>query len=113
MGGQGGERLGAPALLADVARLVQAHREVRLVAVVGIDDIEDGHFSTPSLTTISPDKAQIANLVVELLLSRIKEGNSKPPREVQADFTLVVRESSLGRVANLPMKRRPSRQARA
>jgi len=67
------------------------------VAVVGIDDIEDGRFSTPSLTTISPDKAQIANLVVDLLLSRIKEGNAEPPREVQADFTLVVRESSVGR----------------
>jgi DNA-binding LacI/PurR family transcriptional regulator len=69
------------------------------VAVVGIDDIQDGRFSTPSLTTIAPDKDQIANLVVELLLSRIKQGNQTPPREMQADYALVIRESSLGRVS--------------
>jgi DNA-binding LacI/PurR family transcriptional regulator len=74
--------------------LGRGYRVPEDVAVVGIDDIEDGRFSTPSLTTIAPDKAQIANLVVDLLLSRIKEGNTRPPREVQADFTLVVRESS-------------------
>jgi LacI family transcriptional regulator, repressor for deo operon, udp, cdd, tsx, nupC, and nupG len=67
------------------------------VAVVGIDDIEDRRFSTPTLTTIAPDKLHIANLVVDLLISRIREGNAKPPREVQADFTLVVRESTVGR----------------
>ena len=74
--------------------LGRGYRVPEDVAVVGIDDIEDGRFSTPSLTTIAPDKAQIANLVVDLLLSRIKEGSARPPREVQADFTLVVRESS-------------------
>jgi DNA-binding LacI/PurR family transcriptional regulator len=58
------------------------------VAVVGIDDIEDGRFSTPSLTTISPDKAQIANVALDLLVSRIKGGGSEQPREIEADFTL-------------------------
>src|SRR5690606_30600784 len=28
------------------------------VAVIGFDDIDDGRFSTPSLSTISPDKAE-------------------------------------------------------
>jgi DNA-binding LacI/PurR family transcriptional regulator len=30
------------------------------VAVIGFDDIEDGHFSTPSLSSLSPDKKFIA-----------------------------------------------------
>jgi DNA-binding LacI/PurR family transcriptional regulator len=79
------------------ALLERGYRVPQDVAVVGIDDIEDGRFSTPTLTTISPGKVQIANLVVDLLISRIREGSAKPPREVQADFTLVVRESSVGR----------------
>jgi LacI family transcriptional regulator, repressor for deo operon, udp, cdd, tsx, nupC, and nupG len=79
--------------------LDRGYRVPEDVAVAGIDDIEDGRFSTPSLTTIAPDKAQIANLVVDLLLSRIREGTAAPPRELQADFTLVVRESTVGRPA--------------
>jgi DNA-binding LacI/PurR family transcriptional regulator len=77
--------------------LDRGYRVPKDIAVVGIDDIEEGRFSIPSLTTISPDKAQIANLVVDLLMSRIKEGTPRPPCEVQADFTLVVRESTAGR----------------
>jgi LacI family transcriptional regulator, repressor for deo operon, udp, cdd, tsx, nupC, and nupG len=79
--------------------LDRGYRVPEDVAVVGIDDIQDGRFSTPSVTTIAPDKAQIANLVVELLLSRVKQGNTKPPRKVPADYALVIRESSVGRVS--------------
>jgi DNA-binding LacI/PurR family transcriptional regulator len=68
------------------------------IAVVGIDDIEDGRFATPTLTTISPDKDQIARFAVSLLLSRIEGGKTRPPREVVADFTLKVRESTVGRL---------------
>ena len=64
------------------------------VAVVGFDDIEEGRFSTPTLTTISPDKQQIARLAVSLLRERLGSGRELPPRELQADFSLVVREST-------------------
>ncbi len=37
------------------------------IAVVGFDDIEDGRFSTPSLTTVAPDKPYIARTTIELL----------------------------------------------
>jgi DNA-binding LacI/PurR family transcriptional regulator len=67
------------------------------VALVGFDDIEDGRFSTPSLTTIRPDKQEIARLAVSLLASRISEDAGHPPREVQAGYELVVRESTAGR----------------
>jgi LacI family repressor for deo operon, udp, cdd, tsx, nupC, and nupG len=64
------------------------------VALVGFDDIEDGRFSTPSLTTVRPDKQEIARLAVSLLLSRTADGPGSPPRQVQARYDLVVREST-------------------
>jgi DNA-binding LacI/PurR family transcriptional regulator len=66
------------------------------VAVVGWDDVEDGRYSTPTLTTISPDKQQIAALAVDLLAERLGTQRSGAPREVTADFRLVVRESTAG-----------------
>ena len=69
------------------------------VALVGFDDIEDGRFSTPTLTTIRPDKQQLARLAVSFLLSRIAEGGGGPPREVQVGYDLVVRESTTGAAA--------------
>ncbi len=69
------------------------------VAVVGIDDIEDGRYSTPTLTTISPDKAEIARIAVDFLLARVNGGRDAPPRETQATFALLARESTLGRPA--------------
>jgi len=86
-------------LLALGALRVLNERGVRVpddVAVVGIDDIEDGRYSTPSLTSIGPDKEQIARLAVGLLRERLEAapGTGAPPREVTARHTLVVREST-------------------
>jgi DNA-binding LacI/PurR family transcriptional regulator len=66
------------------------------VAVVGWDDIEDGRYSTPTLTTISPDKQQIASLAVEFLATQLGAERPEAPREATADFTLAVRESTVG-----------------
>ncbi|WP_084966077.1 LacI family DNA-binding transcriptional regulator, partial [Thermoactinospora rubra] len=54
------------------------------IALAGLDDIEDGRFSTPTLTTIAPDKAQLARLAVDLLKLRLEGGAGRPPREVRA-----------------------------
>lgn len=72
------------------------------VAIAGFDDIEDGRYSTPTLTTVSPDKAQIARVAVELLEARINGPgrggrDSGEDREVEADYRLIVRESTSGR----------------
>jgi DNA-binding LacI/PurR family transcriptional regulator len=65
------------------------------VAVIGFDDIEDGRFSTPTLSTIAPDMAGIAEIAVGLLAERM--GQSKePPREVRVTHRLVARESTTG-----------------
>jgi len=66
------------------------------VAVVGFDDIEDGRFSTPTLTTIAPDKDELARVAVELLASRIAGEPRSPSREMQVRHQLIVRESTAG-----------------
>ena len=65
------------------------------IAVIGVDDIEEGRYSTPSLSTISPDKATIAREAVHRLIARMRE----PEREVSefiADYTLIARQSTTG-----------------
>lgn len=79
------------------------------VALVGFDDIEDGRFSTPTLTTIRPDKQQIARVAVSFLLSRIADGVAGPPREVQAAYELVVRESTVGLPDHVDQSTSPAR----
>lgn len=66
------------------------------VAVVGIDGIEEGEFSVPSLTTIAPDKKQIAQQAITLLDRRIgrRAGTAPEPADVVAGHRLVVREST-------------------
>lgn len=63
------------------------------LAVVGFDDVEDGRFATPSLTTISPDKEQLAAAAVRCLAERL-EDPSRSARDVSVEWQLVVREST-------------------
>jgi DNA-binding LacI/PurR family transcriptional regulator len=63
------------------------------IAFVGFDDIQDGRFAMPSLSTIAPDKSAIARRAVEMLTERIA-GYDGPGRREQAGFRLLVRESS-------------------
>lgn len=64
------------------------------VAVAGFDDIEDGRFSIPTLTTVAPDKEQIAQLAVELLAELINGDREATAREVTASYRLELRESA-------------------
>lgn len=63
------------------------------VAVIGFDDIDEGRFATPSLSTIAPDKQAIAREAAALLLARI-EGSTAPPSVVHVDFELRARETT-------------------
>ena len=64
------------------------------VAVVGFDDDEQSSFSVPTLTSIAPDKSQLAKLAVTALAERVEAADPLPPREILAPFELRVRESS-------------------
>ncbi|MCI1788335.1 MAG: LacI family transcriptional regulator [Actinomyces sp.] len=63
------------------------------VALVGFDDIEDGRYSIPSLSTIRPDKRWLARTAFDRLVRRLS-GESPAPEVVLAPYDLVVRESS-------------------
>jgi DNA-binding LacI/PurR family transcriptional regulator len=65
------------------------------IAVMGFDDIEDGRFSTPTLSTIAPDMTGIAEIAIELLAERMGQ-SEEAPREVRVTYRLVARESTLG-----------------
>lgn len=66
------------------------------IAVIGFDDIEEGRFSNPTLTTISPDKDHIGRLAVRSLVNRVEGKAVDAPRDVQTPFRLVTRESTIG-----------------
>lgn len=69
------------------------------VAVVGFDDVEDGRYATPSLTTIAPDKEKIGALAVSLLVERIEGKRVSKAQHVEVPFHLIIRESTIGRSA--------------
>jgi DNA-binding LacI/PurR family transcriptional regulator len=67
------------------------------LAIAGFDDIEDGRYATPSLTTISPDKQQIAERALQCLADRIERRSTAPAHRIVVPHRLVVRESTAGR----------------
>lgn len=82
--------LGALAGLADAGVSVPDQ-----VAVIGCGNLEDGQFSTPSLTTVDLDPDRIARVSVDLMVERLAGEAARPP--VTTPVALVRRESTLGR----------------
>lgn len=63
------------------------------LSVVGFDDVDESRFSTPSLTSVSPRKSEIASTALDLLIQRIGASDVKP-RDVRVGYELIIRESS-------------------
>ena len=66
------------------------------IAVIGIDDIEECRYVSPTLTSISPDKGEIARRSVAMLAERVAQpaDATTPGREIEVDYRLVVRDST-------------------
>lgn len=60
------------------------------MAVAGFDDIPEGRFATPRLTTVAPDKAEIARRAIAVVLGEQPPAGAVPHR-------LALRESTGGR----------------
>ena len=71
------------------------------VAVIGPDNLDDGHFTTPSLTTIDPLVPSIARLVVDVVADRIAGAGPSDPAAQITPVNLLRRESTLGPGAGL------------
>jgi DNA-binding LacI/PurR family transcriptional regulator len=74
------------------------------IAIVGFDDIDEARYAAPPLTTVAPDKQELARLAVAALMELIEAGpaesreSSGPaaPTVRYAGHRLIVRESSGG-----------------
>ena len=66
------------------------------VSIIGFDDIEEGRYSAPALTSISPDKHAIARAALDVLQDKgLEARGGQPPFEVPViPFQLVQRAST-------------------
>lgn len=68
------------------------------LAVVGFDDVEEARYAAPPLTTVAPDKAELARLAITALLDRIDAPaapvRAAPPAVLRAGHRLIVRDSA-------------------
>lgn len=83
-------------LLAIGAMRACLERGVRIpedVAVVGFDDVPEGRFHTPSLTTVAPDLRTLAAHALDRLILAI-EGGWQGPERLFVPWSLRIREST-------------------
>lgn len=74
------------------------------VAVVGFDDLDEGAYSAPSLTTIAPDKRAIGRIATTFLIGRIVGTRTEVPEQVEVPFQLKIRESTTKKSSILQAK---------
>jgi DNA-binding LacI/PurR family transcriptional regulator len=65
------------------------------VKVIGFDNVAEGAFSIPSLSTIDPDHELMAETAVRFLSQRIR-GEEVEPREFVSRYAVIERESTAG-----------------
>ncbi|HZX02812.1 LacI family DNA-binding transcriptional regulator [Kribbella sp.] len=74
------------------------------IAITGFDGIRQAAFSTPSLTTITPDVDTLVRSAVDLLIN----GNGNV--QVEVPWSLTIRESTTGRSSDGPVGALPVRE---
>jgi DNA-binding LacI/PurR family transcriptional regulator len=82
--------IGALRALAEAGRRVPED-----VQVIGFDNIADGRFTVPALTTVEPGNAEMADAICALLVERIASRPAPvPARVVMPEARIVEREST-------------------
>lgn len=79
------------------------------IAVAGFDNIKEGQFANPPLTTVGPDKGKVAEAALELLMSRL-DNSAQPPRHISPSYELLFRASSVAGDATPQVDRPTPRQ---
>lgn len=65
------------------------------VAVAGFDNIRDGLFTSPTLTTVDWDQPQIVKHAIDLLDKRLGRGKDEPSVDLIVEHRIVVRGSTV------------------
>jgi DNA-binding LacI/PurR family transcriptional regulator len=82
--------IGALRALAEAGRRVPED-----VQVIGFDNLADGRFTVPALTTVEPGNAEMADAICALLVERIASRRARvPARVVMPEARLVERETT-------------------
>lgn len=84
--------LGAVAVLRE-----RGYRIPEDVAVVGFDDIEESAHSTPPLSSVSPNRPEVARTAVAMLHARLTGHAPAEPVQARIQHELKVRASTVGR----------------
>lgn len=75
--------------------LLRGRKVPEEIAVAGFDDIDESRFASPSLTTVAPGRAEIAERAVELLIQRIESKDAlRAVQQPAAAFEMRVRQSA-------------------
>jgi LacI family transcriptional regulator len=78
-----------------IRRLQESGRSVPDdVSVVGFDGIALGDYVSPSLTTVNQPRYEAGQTALRLLLERIEDSYIGPPRAIELETELVIREST-------------------
>ena len=62
--------------------------------MVGFDDIDEAKYTIPSLTTVDPQRARIAEIAITSILDQVKTGARAPRRRIDVEYSLRYRASS-------------------
>ncbi|WP_168211786.1 LacI family DNA-binding transcriptional regulator [Ruania zhangjianzhongii] len=71
------------------------------LAIVAYDD-EIASMGEPALTAVRPAKSYVGTLAMKVLLTRLRQGAEAPPQQLLVRPQLMVRQSSIGRAADVP-----------
>ncbi|GCE05977.1 LacI family DNA-binding transcriptional regulator [Dictyobacter aurantiacus] len=71
------------------------------IAVMGFDNVEEGQYAYPPLSTVSPDKEEISRLAVTSLIGRIQGTRTQEPERILVPFELCIRASTMRNRANV------------
>lgn len=66
------------------------------IAVIGMDNVPEGSYANPPLSTIAPDKQALAHLAVSLLAERVAGRRTAPAETFYPSFALIARTSTIG-----------------
>ncbi|MEN1973494.1 LacI family DNA-binding transcriptional regulator [Cellulomonas sp. P4] len=80
------------------ACLLRGVRVPQDVALMGFDDVEEVRYLTPALSTVRPDRDEIARVAVARLVAQLERRSAGPPagQDVTVPHALVLRESTGG-----------------